>query len=455
MPDHTIELPDRGKFASEVTLSFDYTPQKTPGKDAKHILVIGGGVSGLMTSWILLDKGYRVTILSDHWASTNDSKSYKDSRLTSQTAGALWEFPPGGCGLTEIANAKSGWTKLEHYEEWALQSYEFYQKLITLHEKEHKPKFGVHMAKLNQFFYAKLTNDPHDDNGSKLAKIEAHCSEKPARMTGFQTQDFDKWKETLPIGPSYKNALKDGYTHDAPIINTDTAMAFLMSLVSNKGAEMETVKVERLTSAELAKLGYKPDGVINATGLGARTLDVGDKDAGDNDVYPVRGGIKRIDNTENDAFTPINEAYLVPAQKDPITKEPTSVVFLVPRDDDILIVGSIIQQYNNQLDLTPNSPEVEKMWKRARTFLPSLDDARPISDYPFAQGLRPFSSKNAKVRADENSGALKIVQNYGHGGSGWTLAVGCARTAVKLLESMVVDNQSAMVVNEAVFGKLE
>ena len=453
MANHTINLPDRGKHASEVTLSFDNTPWVKPKPTAKHILVIGGGVSGLMTSWILLDKGYRVTILSDHWASTNVSKGFNDSRLTSQTAGALWEFPPGGCGLTELAGDELGWAKLADYEEWALQSYEFYEKLIDHHEKEHTPKFGVHMAKLNQFFYEVLPDkktSTSDVNVSKLAKIKTYCTMEPKRMSGFVRQDFPKWKETIKIGESYKKDLKDAYTHDAPIINTDTAMAFLMSLVRNKGADMETVKVERLTPAELGKLGYKPDGVINATGLGARTLGDRDADAGDNDVYPVRGGIKRIDNTDYDAFTPVNEAFLVPAQKDPNNHEPTKVVFLVPRNDDILIVGSIIQTYNNQLDLTPDSPEVEIMWKRARTFLPSLNDARPIQEYPFAQGLRPFSAKNAKVRADETS-QLKIVQNYGHGGSGWTLAVGCARTAVKLLES-IMDGKSAREVNEAIFG---
>ena len=74
------------------------------------------------------------------------------------------------------------------------------------------------------------------------------------------------------------------------------------------------------------------------------------------------------------------------------------------------------------------------MWKRARDFLPSLSDAHPILEYPFAQGLRPFSTKNAKVRADDK---LHLVDYYGHGGSGWTLAVGCARTAVYLLEKVM------------------
>lgn len=39
-------------------------PLRFPTPDAPHVLVIGGGVTGLVNSWVLLDHGYRVTVLS-------------------------------------------------------------------------------------------------------------------------------------------------------------------------------------------------------------------------------------------------------------------------------------------------------------------------------------------------------------------------------------------------------
>lgn len=106
-----IELPPRKHKGIDyplMKLSTTDTPLEAPKKRAEHILILGAGVSGLMVAWMLLDKGKRVTIFADDWAWTKD---FKKSRMTSQIAGALWEFPPGGCGLTEIEKADKGWAR--------------------------------------------------------------------------------------------------------------------------------------------------------------------------------------------------------------------------------------------------------------------------------------------------------------------------------------------------------
>ena len=76
-----------------LTLWKDITPLgqrlREPTNRSPHVLVIGGGVTGLVSSWVLLDRGYHVTILSSAWASD-------EQRLTSQIAGALYvaSLPP-------------------------------------------------------------------------------------------------------------------------------------------------------------------------------------------------------------------------------------------------------------------------------------------------------------------------------------------------------------------------
>ena len=225
-------------------------------------------------------------------------------------------------------------------------------------------------------------------------------------------------------------------------------MVFFIAYVRNKGAEMETVHLDIIYKDSLKDLGFEPDGVINATGLGAKGF------CESKDVYPVGRAIMRIANSDTDDFQNLDEAYLMPTQTDPDTQQHSRTVFLVPRGDEILIIGSIVETNNKTLDLTKDSHEVETMRKRARTFLPSLNGAHPIPQYPMPGGLRPFSTKSAKVKAEEISG-LKLVHNYGHGGSVWTMAVGCARAAVDLLEKFMDPKKpSANDVNKGFYGSL-
>ncbi|KAK3810853.1 MAG: FAD dependent oxidoreductase [Benniella sp.] len=385
-----------------MVLSTKDRPFRRPTKDSKHILILGAGVSGLMTAWMLLDKGYRVTIIAEDWAW---SKDFDKSRMTSQIAGALWEYPPGGCGLTEIESAGDGWAGIDHYREWATHSFDFYHqyhKNISNSFEKRGHSFGLQMTDLHQFFY----------KDERFPIIEV----------GFDKQD-----------------LTSAYTHRAPIINTDKAMAYLMALVAAKGANLETRKFDVEIDGTIRKFGtkllknHKAHLIVNATGLASREL------ADDEHVYPVRGAIKRVDNTRAGHFRHLNDAFLVPAQR--IKGLPTKTIFIVPRNDDVLYVGSIIQPNNDVLCLNSESPEVQQMWNRAGDFMPTLHNANMVPMYPFAQGLRPFTKKNAKVRADDKA-KFPLVHNYGHGGSGWTLGVGTARCAVYIVQLAIADLRS-------------
>ncbi|KAG0293831.1 hypothetical protein BGZ98_002023 [Dissophora globulifera] len=456
---NVIRLEERQVHSSSNGTSFTYTPMTLstedqpavkPTRDSKHILILGAGVSGLMTAWMLLDKGYRVTVIADDWAW---SKDFDKSRMTSQIAGALWEFPPGGCGLTEIESVGSGWAKIEHYREWATQSFDFYNKYshIANRFEKHGHSFGLQMTDLHQFFYSNVIfeNDdgtPKTLEDEELRRVQAWGEveklQELRKVAGLNTGfglDIRTHKEHEIQGrfPEINKdldgqGLKSAYTHRAPIINTDKAMAYLMALVTVKGANLETQTFGKKTIKEFGEKLLKDHEahlIVNATGLGARKL------VPDKDVYPVRGAVKRVENTRTGNFRHLKDAYLVPAQRNS-EGHPTKTIFIVPRNDDVLYVGSIIQPNVYVQALTPDSPEVKVMWNRAGDFMQSLLYASMVPLYPFAQGLRPFTKKNAKVRADPSVN-FPLVHNYGHGGSGWTLGVGTARCVVSIVESLL------------------
>lgn len=408
----------------------------------KHILIIGGGVSGLLVAWMLLDRGYQVTILAKDWAWTKD---FQGSRITSQIAGALWEMPPGGCGLTEIAEERQGYANLKDYQQWAIQSYEFYcdyAKLASPHEKGGW-SLGLKIADLHQFFYEDIFS------GQGMATNHYKKYDIMQRdATKFGTKKYSNhdaiisytegFRGNTIFDANYRGGFQSAYTHKAPILNTDKALAYLMALVERKGATLETREVKDLYANGQELLNdFGAQVIVNATGLGSKEL------VGDNDVYPVRGAIRRVENTRRSQFRHLNDAYLVPAQKGPDEK-PTKTVFIVPRNDDILYVGSIIQPNNWTLNLTEESPEVQQMWDRAGDFMPRLRHAGFVNHFPFAQGLRPFTKNNAKVRADEKA-RFPLVHNYGHGGSGWTLGIGTARCAVDIVEGLLLNTRAAEI----------
>ncbi|CAI7650284.1 unnamed protein product [Penicillium manginii] len=429
-------------MVSELTI-----PGGTWTTGGQHILVIGGGVSGLMTAWMLLDRGYQVTILAKEWAWFKD---FQGSRITSQIAGALWEMPPGGCGLTEIANHKPGYASLDNYQQWAIQSYKFYcdyAALLNPHEKGGW-SLGLKIADLHQFFYHDIFNvkGQQTEHYKKYKIMKDHPGlEFGTKLYGTPEAIRASFNEDTIFNSSYGGApLKSAYTHKAPILNTDKALAYLMAVVMRKGATFETREVTHLhATGQQLLTDFKADVIINATGLGAHDL------IGDKDVYPVRGAIRRVENTRRSQFRHLNDAYLVPAQHD-ANNQPTKTVFIVPRNDDILYVGSIIQPNNWEPNLTEESPEVQQMWDRAGDFMPRLRTAGFVNHFPFAQGLRPFTMNNAKVRADEKALFL-LVHNYGHGGSGWTLGIGTARCAVDIVEELLA-GQQAKDINKAIYG---
>ncbi|KAF8902164.1 hypothetical protein CPB85DRAFT_1470623, partial [Mucidula mucida] len=74
------------------------------------------------TAWALLDAGYDVTIIAEQWA---DPKNC----ITSQIAGALWEFPPAVCGKhTDVIS-------LHNSKRWCMTAYRVFDKLQEIMPK--------------------------------------------------------------------------------------------------------------------------------------------------------------------------------------------------------------------------------------------------------------------------------------------------------------------------------
>lgn len=398
-------------------LSPERVPLNSPGPNAAHILIIGSGVIGLTTAWVLLDKGYKVTIISKEWASWGDKQ-----RLTSQIAGALWEFPPAVCGhhtdTISLINSKR----------WCMVSYSIWDDIAK--SSSLSAAVGV-QVKPATFF----TTHPVAESPSLLQKV----NEMKASGVHDVIHDADLIR-TYGINPAY--GVVDAFEFLAPVIDTDTSMAWLTQLVEQKGAILITQTITRdlFSQEDQLRKDYNADAIVNATGLDALTL------AGDQTCYPIRGGLIRIINDGTD-FPKLTTAMSIPAgTRANASNEPAvpsnEIVFLVPRNDNILVLGGITEPHEWDLDLTLDSPIIKRMRARCESFLPALKNARVDPKYPLAQGLRPFRGRNVRVERElrmQGGKPSRIVHSYGHGGAGWSLSFGCAADVLKLVEGALLD----------------
>ncbi|KAI0804989.1 nucleotide-binding domain-containing protein [Xylaria sp. FL0064] len=374
-------------------------PLRQPSSKSPHILVIGGGVVGLVSSWVLLDRGYHVTILSKAWVSD-------EQRLTSQIAGALWEFPPAVCGQHTDA------ISLAHSKRWCMTAYHIWDAIASIPSLSQES--GVRMMPSDFFFPEKIEDDPRQY--AKMAEIMA------SGVRGFyRGSDII---DDRGVDPSY--GAVDAYELLAPIIDTDKAMHWLTSLVQSKGARFvtETINEDLIKVEDSLRARFNADVIVNCTGLQSLTL------AGDSTVYPIRGGLIRVLN-DGTVFPKVNAALTITADAAHSSNE---IVFLVPRNDNILLIGGITEPHKWDLDLTLETPIIRRMRERCEKFLPGLKDARLDPDYPLAQGLRPFRGSNVRVERELRRPGSRIVHSYGHGGAGWSLSFGCAQDVAVLVD---------------------
>lgn len=353
----------------------------------RRALVIGAGVSGLTTALELTARGVQVTVLAEKLA----------PEVVSVVAGALWEWPPAVCGY----HADRG--SLERSKEWCLVSYKRFEEMA-----EHRIP-GVYFRTSNFYF-----TEPIDANPDHLEKMR----EIQANVPGFERlgtagAGFDG------VDPAY--GIVDGYRHRAPVIDTDAYMRWLLNEAVRVGVGVVRRRVEGPLREQRAALlaEYRADVLVCSAGLGTAEL----RDPG---MYPLRGALVRMRN-DGSRFPRVTESHCVSHVQG---SEKQDMVFIVPRGEDMLVLGGLTEQNEWETGLGLDYPPVREMYERCVAFMPALADGELDAAEPVRSGLRPFRPAGVCVEYDAEE---RIVYNYAHGGSGVTFSWGCAEEAADLV----------------------
>lgn len=174
---------------------------------------------------------------------------------------------------------------------------------------------------------------------------------------------------------------------DLPLMNTPKYLDYLRRRF--RGALRLGVTLQSLKD-------LPGDLIVNCTGVGARGL------ANDAEVEPHRGQVLVADRIDLPAAL-VHE---------------TSLAYAIPRPDDCILGGT------NDVsdDLTARAEDTAKILEICRDFFGVTGRIREVK-----VGLRPFRRSGVRL---EREG--RVVHNYGHGGSGFTVSWGCAEEVAAL-----------------------
>lgn len=211
------------------------------------------------------------------------------------------------------------------------------------------------------------------------------------------------WLDFMPAGSCRQmdsselpEGYQDAYDIQVPLAETQVFLPWLMNHLKGKGVEFIKRRIH-----DLHELTGQYSWVINCSGLGAREL------CKDKNIYPIRG-----------------QVLLLAPQKDlPIFLYEEQPFYIVPRKDATLIGGTFEE---NIWDTTPESETIDRLHEQAVNLFPQLAQSPVKNSW---SGLRPFRKE---IRVEREAGK-NIIHNYGHGGSGFTLAWGCAAEVLQMI----------------------
>jgi D-amino-acid oxidase len=257
-------------------------------------------------------------------------------------------------------------------------------------------KRGIDWCRKSYAFYERLSVDPSTGISMKqLIKVlrQGVIEEEPV------------WIEFIPEGAckmvpekELQPGIMRAYDVLVPLIETQIFLPYLKRFLEDRNVVFEKKMVndfEELSSFDI---------IINCTGLGARVL------CKDETVIPVRGQVALIE-TKTEM---------------PVYLDNETPLYLVPRKDAMIVGGT---HEKNVFEEATEAGTIDRILNNAYKVFPELKQQKIIGNWA---GLRPYRDE---VRVEREAGT-NIIHNYGHGGSGFTLAFGCAEEVMLLVEQI-------------------
>jgi D-amino-acid oxidase len=194
----------------------------------------------------------------------------------------------------------------------------------------------------------------------------------------------------------------DGWHARVPLVDMTRYLPYLAERLRSAGGT-----ITRLPLTALPPRGL----VVNCTGLASRAL------AADPAMHPIRGQVVWVTNPGLTTWW-LDES-----------DHGSELTYVLPHSEHVVVGGTT--EWDNW-ETTPDAGIRERILERARELVPALRTATVLSE---RVGLRPA---RATIRLETVRGPERtVVHNYGHGGSGITVAWGCADDVLTAVNEII------------------
>ena len=195
------------------------------------------------------------------------------------------------------------------------------------------------------------------------------------------------------------NSFTSGFALDVPLTDTTIYLDYLAARFRSAGGEIHV----GIHFDQLEEVDRDCHLLVNCTGIGAGTL------VPDPEIEPHRGQVVIVPRV------PQNHAVVC---DDP------PLMYAIPRANDCVFGGTNTLSTDRNPDPATTAQIVAECSRVLEIEPPAVVGVRV--------GLRPFRRSGVCLRAEQLRDGRRVIHNYGHGGSGFTLSWGCARAVLAL-----------------------
>jgi glycine/D-amino acid oxidase-like deaminating enzyme len=198
-----------------------------------------------------------------------------------------------------------------------------------------------------------------------------------------------------------------GYAYTTMMCECKTYLPWLLNRFVARGGKCIERKVEKLS-----ELAGKYDVIVNCTGVWAKHL------TNDPDIEPLKGQLIKV-------AAPWVKHFVNAADDDDL--------YILVGSGSVALGGT---HEKGDWSRTIDPIHRQRIWNGCCRLIPSLEKAKVVDEWA---GLRPgrTSIRLEKEHLVVGNQLVKVVHNYGHGGSGVTLHWGCAGNAVRLVKELL------------------